>query len=188
MKHVWLNKMLFSCIVFFSFKGAYVFFYLTILNFIYDLSNGLPKMVPLDKSLTNFKTVISKTLRLLKEKKYLYMNISFNIIDILCLYILFWIRRIPVLLLSYSGEIDLCIVHSCMYPSYFLSDFGQSSGQNLLQKWCKFCFSILLLCKGVFTVEDYFLRFKIEWMGVILTECSLSLHEITSVFQRAVIL
>ena len=25
--------------------------------------------------------------------------------------------RIPVLLLLYSGGIDLCIVHSCMYPS-----------------------------------------------------------------------
>ena len=44
------------------------------------------------------------------------MQISLNIIDILCLHIFFWIRRIPVLLLSYSVGIDLCIVHSCMYP------------------------------------------------------------------------
>ena len=53
------------------------------------------------------------------------------------------------------GGIDLCIVHSCMYPLYFLPDFGPPSGEDLLQKWCNFCFSILLLCKSVFTVEDY---------------------------------
>ena len=29
---------------------------------------------------------------------------------------------------------------------YFLPDFGPSSGENLLQKWCNFCFSKLLLC------------------------------------------
>ena len=43
------------------------------------------------------------------------MQISFNIIDILCLHIFFGSVRIPVLLLSYSGGIDLGIVHSCMY-------------------------------------------------------------------------
>ena len=31
-------------------------------------------------------------------------------------YFLFGSVRIPVLLLSYSGGIDLGIVHSCMYP------------------------------------------------------------------------
>ena len=31
-----------------------------------------------------------------------------------------------------------------MYPKYFLPDFGPSSGEDLLQKWCNFCFSILL--------------------------------------------
>ena len=83
------------------------------------------------------------------------MQISLNIIDILSLHIFFWIRSIPVLLLSYSGGIDLCLVHSCMYPKYFLPDFRPSSGEDLLQKWCNFCFSILLLCKGAFAVEDY---------------------------------
>ena len=53
------------------------------------------------------------------------------------------------------GGIDLCIDHSGMYPKYFLPDFGPSSGEDLLQKWCNFCFSILPLCKNVFTVEDY---------------------------------
>ena len=57
--------------------------------------------------------------------KYVYlgsisslMQISLNIIDILCLHIFFFFGsvRIPVLLLLYSGGIDLCIVHSCMYP------------------------------------------------------------------------
>ena len=38
-----------------------------------------------------------------------------------------------------------------------------------------------------FKFVSYFLWFKIEWMDVILTECNLSLHEITSVFQSAVI-
>ena len=51
--------------------------------------------------------------------------------------------------LSYSGGIDLCIVHSCMYPSYFLPDFGPLSGEDLLQKWCNFCFSILQLHKRI---------------------------------------
>ena len=51
--------------------------------------------------------------------------------------------------------IDLGIVHSCMYPLYFLPDFEPSSGEDLLQKWCNFCFSILLPYKGVFAVEVY---------------------------------
>ena len=45
------------------------------------------------------------------------MQISLNIIDILCLHIFFWIRsnsRITFIILG--GGIDLCIVHSCMYP------------------------------------------------------------------------
>ena len=89
------------------------------------------------------------------------MQISLNIIDILCLYIFFWILvRIPVLLLSDSGGIDLGIVHSCMYPKYFLPDCGPSSGEDLLQKWCNFCFCKLLLCKDVFAVEDYRVCFK----------------------------
>ena len=33
--------------------------------------------------------------------------------------------RIPVLLLSYSEGIDSGIVHSCMYPKYFLPDFTE---------------------------------------------------------------
>ena len=40
------------------------------------------------------------------------MQISLNIIDIFS----FGSVRIPVLLLSYSGGIDLGIVNSCMYP------------------------------------------------------------------------
>ncbi len=52
------------------------------------------------------------------------------------------------------GGIDLCIVHSCMYPKYFLSDFGPSSEEDLLQKWCNFCFSKFLVCIVVF--EFYF--------------------------------
>ena len=56
--------------------------------------------------------------------KYVYlgsisslMQISLNIIDILCLHIFFWIRsnsRITFIVLR--GGIDLYIVHSCMYP------------------------------------------------------------------------
>ena len=83
------------------------------------------------------------------------MQISLNIIDIYVYIFFSGSVRIPVLLLSYSGGIDLCIVHSCMYPKYFLPDFGPSSGEGLLQKWCNFSFSILLQCKGVFAVEDY---------------------------------
>ena len=46
---------------------------------------------------------------------YIYMQISLNIIDISVYIFSSGSVRIPVLLLSYSGEIDLCIVHSCMY-------------------------------------------------------------------------
>ena len=45
-----------------------------------------------------------------------------------------------------------------MYPYNFLPDFGPSSGEDLLQKWCNFCFCILLLCKSVFTVLMLFLQ------------------------------
>ena len=40
-------------------------------------------------------------------------------------------------------------------PLVFLPDFGPLSGEDLLQKWCNFCFCILLLFKSIFTVEDY---------------------------------
>ena len=43
------------------------------------------------------------------------MQISLNIIDILCLHIFSGSVLIPVLLLSYSEGIDLGIVHICMY-------------------------------------------------------------------------
>ena len=46
------------------------------------------------------------------------MQISLNIIDILCLHIFFWIRlnsRITFIIFRVGG-IDLGIVHSCMYP------------------------------------------------------------------------
>ena len=36
-----------------------------------------------------------------------------------------------VLLLSYSVGIDLCIVHSCIYPKFFLPDIGPPSGEDL---------------------------------------------------------
>ena len=62
------------------------------------------------------------------------MQISLNIIDIYAYIFSFGSVRIPVLLLSYSGRIDLGMVHSCMYPKYFLPDVGPSSGENLLQK------------------------------------------------------
>ena len=62
---------------------------------------------------------------------YIYM---LNIIDILCRHIFLWIRSNSRIILWYSGGIDLGIVHSCMYPEYFLPDFGPSSGENLLQK------------------------------------------------------
>ena len=78
-----------------------------------------------------------------------------NITDILCLHIFFWIRSNSCITFIILGGIDLCIVHSCMYPSYFLPNFGPSSGEDLLQKWCNFCFSMLPLCKSVFTIEDY---------------------------------
>ena len=67
---------------------------------------------------------------------YIYIYISLNIIDILCLHIFFWIRsnsRITFIVFG-GGGIDLCIVYSCMYPLYFLPDFGPSSGEDLLQK------------------------------------------------------
>ena len=47
------------------------------------------------------------------------MQISLNIIDILCLYIFFWIRlnsHITFIVFGGGGGIDLGIVHSCMYP------------------------------------------------------------------------
>ena len=62
------------------------------------------------------------------------MQISLNIVDILCLHILFWIRSNSRITFIVFGGIDLGIVHSCMYPWYFLPDFGPSSGENLLQK------------------------------------------------------
>ena len=50
------------------------------------------------------------------------------------------------------------------FPYYFYrirgNWFGPSSGENLLQKWCNFCFSKLLLCKDVFAVGDYGASFK----------------------------
>ena len=39
-----------------------------------------------------------------------------------------------------------------MYPLYFLPDFGPSSGEDLFQKWCNFCFSILTLSSTVKTL------------------------------------
>ena len=63
------------------------------------------------------------------------MQISLNIIDILCLHIFFWIRsNSRITFIVFGGEIDLCIVYTCMYPSYFLPDFGPSSREDLLQK------------------------------------------------------
>ena len=47
-----------------------------------------------------------------------------------------------------------------MYPKYFLPDFRPSSGEDLLQKWCNFCFCILLLWESVFTVEEIVFVFK----------------------------
>ena len=44
------------------------------------------------------------------------MQISLNIIDILCLHIFFWIRSNSRITFIVFGGIDLCIVHSCMYP------------------------------------------------------------------------
>ena len=44
------------------------------------------------------------------------MQISLNIIDILCLYIFFWIRSNSRINFIVFWGIDLCIVHSCMYP------------------------------------------------------------------------
>ena len=49
---------------------------------------------------------------------------------------------LAVLLLSFSAGIDWCIFHNCIYPKYFLSVFGPSSEEDLLQKWCNFCFCI----------------------------------------------
>ncbi len=46
----------------------------------------------------------------------IYMQISLNIIDILCLHIFFWIRSNSLITFIVFGGIDLCIVHSCMYP------------------------------------------------------------------------
>ena len=47
---------------------------------------------------------------------YIYIQISLNIIDILCLHIFFWIRSNSRITFIVFGGIDLCIVHSCMYP------------------------------------------------------------------------
>ena len=44
------------------------------------------------------------------------MQISLNMIDILCLHIFFWIRSNSPITFIVFGGIDLCIVHSCMYP------------------------------------------------------------------------
>ena len=44
------------------------------------------------------------------------IQISLNIIDILCLHIFFWIRSNSRITFIVFGKIDLCIVHSCMYP------------------------------------------------------------------------
>ena len=44
------------------------------------------------------------------------MQISLNIIDILCLHIFFWIRSNSRITFIVFGGIDLGIVHSCMYP------------------------------------------------------------------------
>ena len=60
------------------------------------------------------------------------MQISLNIKDILCLHIFFWIRsNFRITFIVFGGGIDLCIVHSCMYPLYFLPDLGPSSGEDL---------------------------------------------------------
>ena len=83
---------------------------------------------------------------------YIYINFIKNNRHFMSTYFLLDPFEFPY---YYSGGIDLCIVHSCIYPYYFLPDLGPSSGEDLLQKWCNFCFSILSLCKSVFTVEDY---------------------------------
>ena len=45
------------------------------------------------------------------------MQISLNIIDILCLHIFFWIcSNSRIAFIVFGGGIDLAIVHSCMYP------------------------------------------------------------------------
>ena len=44
------------------------------------------------------------------------MQISLNIIDILCLHIFFWIRSNSCITFIVFGGIDLGIVLSCMYP------------------------------------------------------------------------
>ena len=44
------------------------------------------------------------------------IQFSLNIIDILCLYIFFWIRSNSRITFIVFGGIDLHIVHSSMYP------------------------------------------------------------------------
>ena len=44
------------------------------------------------------------------------MQISLNIIDILCLHIFIWIRSNSRITFIVFGGIDLGIVHCCMYP------------------------------------------------------------------------
>ena len=73
---------------------------------------------------------------------YIYIQISLNIIDIFCLDIFLLIRSYcRIAFIVFSG-IDWCIFHNCIYSKYFLPDFEPSSGEDLLQKWCNFCFCI----------------------------------------------
>ena len=62
------------------------------------------------------------------------MQISLNLRHFMPTYFLLDPFEFPYYFYCIWGGIDLCIVHSCMYPEYFLPDFGPSSGENPLQK------------------------------------------------------
>ena len=73
--------------------------------------------------------------------KYVYlgsisslMQISLNILDILCLHIFFWIRsnsRITFIVFG-GGEIDLCIVHSCNKKIKLIIYYNKFKTSNLV--------------------------------------------------------
>ena len=73
------------------------------------------------------------------------IQISVNIIDILCLHIFFWIRsNSHITFIVFGGIIYVLSLVLCI-PSTFCPTSGHHQGRIYYKKWCNFCFSILPL-------------------------------------------
>ena len=81
------------------------------------------------------------------------MQISLNIIDILCLHIFFWIRSNSRITLSYSGELIYVLSIVVCIPSTFCPTLGHHQGRISYKS--DVTFVLAYHCKGVFAVEGY---------------------------------